>query len=94
MADAFPAWQFLLCDLRCHGETAKVEMQGENTVEAAAADVIGVLNTLGVYPIMLMGHSFGGKVVMSMIQQAGLRLPRPVQVWVSACNRHRYDWNA
>ena len=94
MADAFPAWQFLLCDLRCHGETAKVEMQGKNTVEAAAADVIRVLNTLGVYPIMLMGHSFGGKVVMSMIQQAGLRLPRPVQVWVSACNRHRYDWNA
>jgi hypothetical protein len=35
---------------------------------------------------MLIGHSFGGKVVMSMARQfasgAGTALPRPVQVWV------------
>ena len=29
---------------------------------------------------MLMGHSFGGKVVMSMVQQSGRVMPRPVQV--------------
>jgi len=29
---------------------------------------------------MLIGHSFGGKVVMSMAHQFGQTLPRPVQV--------------
>eukprot|EP00966_Prymnesium_polylepis_P157437 3638562-Prymnesium_polylepis.3 len=55
---------------------------GANTVEAAALDVIGVLRSLGIYPTMLMGHSFGGKVVMSMIEQTKGVLPRRVQAWV------------
>lgn len=84
LAVAFPAWQFLLFDLRCHGETASMEpgLSGSHTVENAALDVISTLNALKIYPFMLMGHSFGGKVVMSMMMQAGRVLPRPVQVWV------------
>lgn len=36
-------------------------------------------------PQMLIGHSFGGKVVLSMARQfaaPGTQLPRPVHVWV------------
>ena len=69
MRNEFPSWQFLLVDLRCHGQTSAMAEPpgGANTVEASALDVIGVLSHLNVYPTMLMGHSFGGKVVMSMI---------------------------
>ena len=82
MALDFPQWQFLLVDLRCHGQTSARTLDGPNTVEAAALDVIALLNHLKIYPVMLMGHSFGGKVVMSMVQQSGRVMPRPVQVWV------------
>ena len=82
MALQFPDWQFLLVDLRCHGQSSGRSPAGPNTVEAAALDVIALLNHLKIYPVMLMGHSFGGKVVMSMVQQSGRVMPRPVQVWV------------
>lgn len=82
MALDFPDWQFLLVDLRCHGQSSALTPAGPNTVEAAALDVIALLNHLKIYPVMLMGHSFGGKVVMSMVQQSGRVMPRPVQVWV------------
>jgi len=82
MALDFPDWQFLLVDLRCHGQSSALSPAGPNTVEAAALDVIALLNHLKIYPVMLMGHSFGGKVVMSMVQQSGRVMPRPVQVWV------------
>lgn len=79
----FPRWQFVLVDLRCHGETAaRGARPGENTVSSAADDVIALLNQLRLYPYMLMGHSFGGKVVMEMVLLSGRVLPRPVQVWV------------
>jgi len=84
LAVEFPTWQFLLVDLRCHGQTSAMDEKpaGAHTVDAAAQDVVDVLNHLKIYPIMLMGHSFGGKVVMSMVRQSGRVLPRPVQVWV------------
>lgn len=41
-----------------------------------------MLNHLKIYPHTLLGHSFGGKVAMSMVHQFGKQLPRPVQVWV------------
>ena len=88
-----PSWQFLLVDLRCHGQTNTESTEsgerrfGEDSVESAARDVIETLQSLKFYPHMLVGHSFGGKVAMSMVHQfsQGERnkvLPRPVQVWV------------
>lgn len=45
--------------------------------------MLAVLRDLRLFPHTLIGHSFGGKVVMSMVQQFGSsRLPRPVQVRV------------
>jgi pimeloyl-ACP methyl ester carboxylesterase len=84
LAQAFPSWQFVLVDLRCHGQTANMPSppQGEHSVTSAARDVLGTLNALKIYPHTLIGHSFGGKVAMSMVHQFGKRLPRPVQVWV------------
>jgi len=84
LAQAFPSWQFLLVDLRCHGQTASMDEppEGPNDVISAAKDVLQVLNHLKIYPHTLLGHSFGGKVAMSMVHQFGKQLPRPVQVWV------------
>jgi len=85
LAEKFPSWQFLLVDLRNHGESntaLEKKPEGANTVQNAARDVLGVLNHLKIYPYTLIGHSFGGKVAMSMVHQFGRALPRPVQVWV------------
>ena len=92
---AYSSWQVLLVDLRCHGESALLQ-RGEHAhlpqlqrqkhcLENAAADILGLLSHLKLFPEVLIGHSFGGKVVMSMADQFGRigpRLPRPVQVSV------------
>lgn len=73
----------LLVDLRGHGESAGGAPRwgaGPHTLEAASADVLALLRTLRIFPYVLVGHSFGGKVVMSMCQQFGPKLPRAVQV--------------
>ena len=81
LAQKFPSWQFVLVDLRCHGQTANMDEPptGEHSVTSAAQDVLSTLNKLKLYPNTLLGHSFGGKVAMSMVHQFGKRLPRPVQ---------------
>lgn len=84
LIQGFPSWQVLLVDLRCHGDSASLSslLPGEHSVNSAAFDVIALLRRLRLFPHVLIGHSFGGKVVMSMTQQFGKVLPRPVQVWV------------
>lgn len=81
----FPHWQIVLVDLRCHGESAALSplLRGAHGLEAAASDVIRLLSALKLFPEMLIGHSFGGKVVLQMTKswaQAARRVPRPVQV--------------
>jgi pimeloyl-ACP methyl ester carboxylesterase len=80
----FPSWQVMLVDLRCHGESSVASggmpAVGPHTVQSAAKDVLALLREQRMFPHMLVGHSFGGKVVMSMAQQFGAQLPRPVQV--------------
>lgn len=80
-----PAWQVLLVDLRSHGESPSATFEsllGPSSVDTAASDVLNLLRHLRIFPNTLVGHSFGGKVVLSMIEQFGPRLPRPVSVWV------------
>ncbi len=86
----FPAWQVLLVDIRCHGESANLPPPpGPHGVESSAQDILKLLSQLKLFPEVLIGHSFGGKVVMSMGEQfgaSGKRLPRPVQVKYHAFN--------
>ncbi|KAK9792999.1 hypothetical protein WJX73_005778 [Symbiochloris irregularis] len=83
---ALPAWQVITVDLRCHGDSSSLTRgQRPHTIAAAAEDVLSLLSRLKLFPQALIGHSMGGKVVMSMAEQFALRganLPRPVQVWV------------
>lgn len=81
----YASWQILLVDLRCHGESLQHGKASllPNTVEGAASDILDLLRHLKLFPEALIGHSFGGKVVLSMADQFGRlgpRLPRPVQV--------------
>ena len=77
-----PAWQFLLVDLRNHGQSAATPAPGPHTVESAAQDVLSLLRELRLFPQCLVGHSFGGKVAMALMHNYSRRLPRPVAVWV------------
>lgn len=87
LVEGFPHWQVVVADLRCHGESAALShaLRGPHTLETAANDVIKLLSALKLFPEMLIGHSFGGKVVLQMTKYwsaTARRVPRPVQVWV------------
>ncbi|KAK1422183.1 hypothetical protein QVD17_25128 [Tagetes erecta] len=82
LAKEFPNWQFLLVDLRCHGDSASIRKTGPHTVASTALDVLKLLGHLRVTPRVIIGHSFGGKVALSMVEQAAKPLARPVRVWV------------
>ncbi|XP_021288091.1 protein ABHD11 isoform X2 [Herrania umbratica] len=82
LAQEFPTWQFVLVDLRCHGDSASIKKRGPHTVASTALDVLKLIAQLRITPRVLIGHSFGGKVVLSMVEQAAKPLPRPVRVWV------------
>ncbi|GKV09249.1 hypothetical protein SLEP1_g20776 [Rubroshorea leprosula] len=82
LAREFPTWQFLLVDLRCHGDSASINKRGPHTVASTALDVLKLIGQLRLTPRVLVGHSFGGKVVLSMVDQAAKPLARPVRVWV------------
>ncbi|GMN45382.1 hypothetical protein TIFTF001_014570 [Ficus carica] len=82
LAQEFPTWQFLLVDLRCHGDSASMTKRVPHTVASTALDVLKLVRQLRITPRVLVGHSFGGKVVLSMVDQAAKPLARPVRVWV------------
>ncbi|KAB1210941.1 Alpha/beta hydrolase domain-containing protein 11 [Morella rubra] len=82
LAQEFPTWQFLLVDLRCHGDSALIKKRGPHSVASTARDVLKLVGQLKITPRVLVGHSFGGKVVLSMVEQAAKPLARPVKVWV------------
>lgn len=77
LASAHPTWQFVVPDLRHHGESH--EQLGANTVRACARDLAALATELGQSPDLVIGHSFGGKVAMAYGREmpAGLR-----GVWV------------
>eukprot|EP00899_Mesostigma_viride_P015930 jgi/Mesvir1/24338/Mv11018-RA.1 len=82
LAHALPSWQFLLVDLRHHGRSVFQHSGSPNTVDAAARDVLDLVMKLKLFPRMLIGHSFGGKMVLSMLKQAAKPLPMHIQAWV------------
>ncbi|KAM1092600.1 hypothetical protein ACFX19_020162 [Malus domestica] len=82
LAQEFPTWQFLLVDLRCHGDSASIKKRGPHSVSSTALDVLKLVQQLRLIPRVIVGHSFGGKVALSMVDQAAKPFARPVRVWV------------
>lgn len=76
-AENFPNWQFLLLDLRGHGDSS--EPPGEHTLKSTARDVEMLARATGRAPDIVIGHSFGGKVAMEYMQLASVT---PQMTWV------------
>ncbi|KAL5982865.1 hypothetical protein ACLOJK_016943 [Asimina triloba] len=80
LAKEFPMWQFLLVDLRCHGDSASVRKSSPHTVAAAALDVLKLVG--GTTQNDSTGVSWSQLWGQSMVEQAAKPLARPVKVWV------------
>jgi len=76
LAGALPGWSVLTIDHRHHGDSRGAPPP--DTVAACAADLARLAAHSGVPPRLLIGHSFGGKVVL----EAAEHLPFLKQVWV------------
>ena len=74
---ALPGWRAVLVDLRGHGDSSA--LGPPYTVARCGADLADLAQQLGVTPEVVVGHSFGGKVVLSYTASlpAGLQ-----QTWV------------
>lgn len=65
---ARPCWGAVLIDLREHG--GSTGLPGPHDLPAAAADVRGLVGSLGITAPAILGHSFGGKVALQYASQA------------------------
>ncbi len=74
-------------DLRCHGSTERLE--APHTLSACAADVEEVVNSLSADAVV--GHSFGGKVVLTMAEEGRVPDSTPLFVLDSALGVRRPD---
>ncbi len=72
-----PRWRAVLVDLRNHGESHG--LPGPHTLTACADDVAALMTALGLTETVVVGHSFGGKV---MLELARRRLPGLRAAWV------------
>lgn len=72
-----PNWGVILPDMRLHGDSTGFEPP--HTVAAAAADVEALLAHLGVRAEVMVGHSYGGKVVLAYARD---HLGDTSQIWV------------
>lgn len=66
---ARPGWGLVLVDLRRHGDSLDVD--GDDTVPQAATDVLETFDALDLPLKAVLGHSFGGKVALSLTEQRG-----------------------
>lgn len=65
-----PAWGAALVDLRAHGDSR--HLPPPDTLERAAEDVARLLTTLPGPTGAVLGHSFGGKVAVALLEQAAV----------------------
>jgi pimeloyl-ACP methyl ester carboxylesterase len=66
---ARPEWGAVLVDLRLHGDSRAFEPP--HTVEACADDVKRLITHTGLSVDAVLGHSFGGKVALLYLRDAG-----------------------
>jgi esterase len=72
-----PQWGAVLVDLRLHGDS--VGFPPPHTVDAAAADVDALVDSLDLHAAAVLGHSFGGKVALTY---TGRHAEELRQAWV------------
>ncbi|RNE49563.1 alpha/beta fold hydrolase [Corynebacterium alimapuense] len=72
-----PRWpnaRLLLIDVRGHGQTGRVRPE-QCTIDGAADDVLAVLQDRGISgPVILVGHSLGGLVVLNLVRRCAEEL--------------------
>ena len=73
-----PGLGAVMVDLRQHG--ASTGHEGPHTVEAAARDVEQLIQSLNSPVSAVVGHSFGGKVMLMLTRLMGLQAP--ADVWI------------
>ncbi|CAI5709622.1 unnamed protein product [Hyaloperonospora brassicae] len=75
-----PDWRFICLDLRGHGDSPSFTKP--HNLEACVEDIFKLTASLKVEPTAVLGHSFGGKVALTYLQQCMEqdRSP-PSQVW-------------
>jgi len=77
LARATPNLQYVLVDLRGHGDS--LAAPPPHTLAACAQDLVAVSRHLDIQPAAIIGHSFGGKVALAY---ARTKPPGLRQVWV------------
>ncbi|KAL2538930.1 alpha/beta-hydrolase superfamily protein [Forsythia ovata] len=96
LAKEFPKWQFLLVDLRCHGDSTSLKKRGPHTVSSAALDCLKATwaaevnssscswSQLWWKRVVQYAYflSYCSSVALSMVEQVAKPLARPVRVWV------------
>jgi len=75
---ARPGWGAVMVDLREHGGSRG--HPGPHTIEAAARDVIELADSLDAPVDAVVGHSFGGKVMLMLARLLGDEAPG--EIWV------------
>ncbi|CAI5744506.1 unnamed protein product [Peronospora destructor] len=81
MTKTNPDWCFICLDLRGHGDSPSFSQP--HTLEACTDDIFKLTAHLKVDPTAILGHSFGGKVALTYVQQCMKKnCSPPSQVWV------------
>lgn len=87
LAAQLPRWQWLLVDLRNHGDSRGAPPP--HTVDACAQDLAALCTHLGVAPSAAIGHSFGGKVALELARtEAATAWPKLRRVWALDTQPH------
>ncbi|CAJ1388024.1 unnamed protein product [Effrenium voratum] len=77
-------WRVLQLDHRGHGQSP-VPRESEHTLEACAQDVVQTLSSLGIDTardeLVICGHSFGGKVALSLTEALRDQGTPPRMTW-------------
>ncbi len=88
LVQRFSHWGALLVDLREHGDSRG--RMPPHTVDAAARDIEELRQALAIVPSMLVGHSFGGKVILrDLALHAEPQVPGPHQAALAWPSRGR-----
>lgn len=74
IVEAVPSFRAVLVDLRCHGETPP--LPPPHDLAACAADLADLAAADG-HPTVVVGHSFGGKVVLAWARDRIVGADRP-----------------